>query len=266
MTTYTEAVCDRNSDSLLDKANVVGVAGGDDELLVFVTEKLPLSALADGDVVESRVEDVPTDVIEVGHVKPMLTPGDSIGLDGAGTGTYGGPVVDELGNHYMLTNNHVAADSNRARVLSSVRHPGPADGLGGQVGVLARFEPIYFDRSNYIDAALVRADRSLRGLAKPRTTTARVGWSVQKRGRTTGVTTGTVIGRNATVDVDFGSQGVARFRNQLVTGNMLSPGDSGSVLLSRAGHPVGLGFAGSDTISLHNPINIVLRTLGVRFI
>ena len=266
MITHTEAVCDRNADSLMDKANVVGVAGGKDELVVFVSRKLPLDQLNPQDVVDPIVEDVETDVIEVGEVQAMLAPGDSIGLVGAGTGTYGGPVVDELGNHYLLTNNHVAANSNKALALTEVRHPGPADGIGGRIGVLARFEPIYFDRPNYIDAALVRADAQLAGIAKPATTTGRVGWYVQKHGRTTGHTTGEIIGRNATIDVDFGDQGVARFRNQLVTDNMLSPGDSGSVLLSRAGHPVGLSFAGSDTISLHNPINIVLRTLGVSFV
>jgi len=268
MSYKTEKACDNYDSHLLDKANVIGVGGGDKKLLVFVTEKKPLDQLQKRDVVEEEIEDVETDVIEVGKIEALLKPGSSIGISGAGTGTYGGPVRDELGNQYLLTNNHVAADSNRARALTNILHPGPADGSGKNIGVLARFEPIYFNRPNHIDAALVRANSNTRldKLPKSSTTTGRVNWIVQKTGRTSGHTYGTIIARNSTVDVDFGSQGVARFRNQLVTDEMLWPGDSGSVLLSKNGHPVGLGFAGSSTISLHNPINLVLRALGVKFV
>jgi S1-C subfamily serine protease len=265
---YTEEVAEHQRDHMLDKENVVGIAGGEDELLVLVTEKKPLDELDEDDVVEREVEGVTTDVIEVGDLRPMLKAGDSIGLGNAGTGTFGGVVQDEHGNLYALTNNHVAANSNKARVLEAIHHPGPADGLGGRVGVLARFEPIFFDRENLIDAALVRLDRNqgVEVIHEAKTTTARIGWTVQKFGRTTGHTYGKVIGRNATVDVGFGTQGVARFVNQVITDKMLSPGDSGSVLLSTSRHPIALGFAGSDTISIHTPINLVLRTLGVRFL
>lgn len=266
MSDRTEEVCSHVKDDLLAKKNVVGVAGGDEQVLVFVERKEPLSVLSEEDVVESEVEGVSTDVIEVGELKPMLKPGDSIGLQSGGTGTLGGVVVDELDRYYILTNNHVAANSNRARVLEDIHHPGPADRLGRSIGKLARFEPIYFDRPNYIDAALVAlAGEDTEPSQQTETTTARVGWKVQKHGRTTGHTYGEVIGRNAAVNIDFGDQGVARFENQIITDFMLDSGDSGSMLLSRNGHPVGLGFAGSYSISIHNPINLVLRTLGVSF-
>lgn len=270
MNTHTEQVCNNHAEELLDKANVVGTVGNEkDGLLVFVTEKLPLEQLDARDVVPAQVEDVPTDVIQVGRLVPKIAPGASIGLSNAGTGTNGGPVRDRFGQIHLLTNNHVAADSNRARVLSTVHSPGAVDGLGKRIGTLGRFEPIYFDRDNYIDAALVRVDVPVTGMTSTRTATARVNWRVQKSGRTTGLTRGKIIGRNAVVDIDFGSQGVARFRDQLVTGDMLDAGDSGSVLTTRKGHPVGLCFAGSDGpegISLHNPIGSVLRSLGVTFV
>ena len=268
MSERTEEVCGHVKEHMLQKKNVVGLAGGRDLLLVFVEKKEPLSALAEEDVVDPEVEGVGTDVIEVGRIEAKLRAGDSIGLRDAGTGTLGGLVVDELGRCYVLTNNHVAANSNRARALDAVHHPGPADGLGARFGKLARFEPIYFDHPNYVDAALVAlddAEHRVESFSRTTTATARVGWRVQKRGRTTGHNEGAVIGRNAAVNVSFGALGVARFENQIVTTHMLDPGDSGSVLRSRGGYPLALGFAGSDTISLHNPINLVLRTLGVRF-
>ena len=265
MSDRTEQACTRHADRILAKANVVGIAGGDDRVLVLVTAKQPLSTLATDDVVDEQVDGIDTDVVEVGTIEALLAPGASIGIPSGGTGTYGGPVVDETGTRYLLTNNHVAAASNGARVLTEIVSPGPADGTGQPIGRLARFEPIWFDALNWIDAALVRADGPLGTLPHATTTTGRVGWTVHKTGRTSGHTTGKIIGRNATVDIGFGSGRVARFAGQIITDHMLDPGDSGSVLLSRAGHPVGLGFAGSPTVSLHNPINLVLRTLGVRF-
>ena len=266
MSERTEQVAQEYCDHMMAKANVVGTAGGEGKVLVLVTRKQPLSALAAHDVVDERVEELETDVIEVGEIRPMLKPGDSIG--NATTGTLGGFVQDENGDAYGLTNNHVAADSNRATVLTPIHSPGPHDGLGERIGVLARFEPIYFDRDNLIDAALIRLDEgvSITTDHPSETTTARTGWSVQKTGRTTGHTEGEVLGRSATIDVDFGSQGLARFTGQLLTSPMLEPGDSGSVLLSTSGHPVGLGFAGSNQVSIHTPINLVLRTLAVTFL
>lgn len=278
MSDKTEQIALEQRERLLRKANVVGVAGGEDKVIVLVTEKKPLADLNDEDVVEPRLarsitddeEEAETDVIEVGHVTPKtLVPGSSIGLKDAGTGTLGGLVVDENDALYFLTNNHVAADSNRALALTPVHSPGPADGFGERIGVLSRFEPIYFDRENYIDAALIRAEDSVSPWEAAHTinatTTARTGWQVQKYGRTSGHSEGEVLARGATIDVDFGSQGVARFVDQILTTPMLEAGDSGSVLLSTSGHPCALGFAGSDQVSIWTPINLVLRTLAVRF-
>ena len=79
------------------------------------------------------------------------------------------------------------------------------------------------------------------GLALP-------GMPLIKRGRTTGVTTGTVDSINATVNVSYGPAcGTARFVGQAITSAGLgASGDSGSVVLdSNTLTPVGLFFAGS---------------------
>jgi hypothetical protein len=91
---------------------------------------------------------------------------------------------------------------------------------------------------------------------------------VQKYGRTTALTKGTVVGINATVDVGY-SSGTARFVNQIVVYSskpFIKPGDSGSLLVTYpAVNPVGLLFAGnaSGQYAIANQINDVLGNFGV---
>ena len=265
MSQRSDRAAERSANELMRKANVIGVASGGKHVLVLVTEKLPPFSLRTEDLVPREVDGVPTRVIEVGRIVPKHKPGTSIGLRNAGTGTLGAVVYDKNGISYGLTNNHVAADSNRAVMLTTVHSPGPADSLGIRIGRLDRYQPIYFDRDNYVDAALFRLDRATGGTHPNRLLTAQVGWNVSKVGRTTGYTTGKVLGRNATISVDFGSQGVARFVDQVITTYMLDAGDSGSLVVTSGGYPCALGFAGSNTISIANPIRTVVDTLSFTF-
>jgi hypothetical protein len=92
---------------------------------------------------------------------------------------------------------------------------------------------------------------------------------VQKTGRTTGHTKGKITQMYATVRVGYPG-GSALFEDQLIispenNGQPFSqPGDSGSLVLCGL-NPVGLLFAGSDTITIVNPIHPILNRLGVRF-
>lgn len=95
--------------------------------------------------------------------------------------------------------------------------------------------------------------------------TAAAGLPVRKSGRTTGLTTGTVLVTGATVMVTYAGLGVARFRNQIVTTRMAGAGDSGSLLLDDANRAVGLLFAGSLLATVFNPIMPVLRAFRARF-
>lgn len=95
---------------------------------------------------------------------------------------------------------------------------------------------------------------------------------VQKYGRTTGLTRGTITGINAVINVGYDS-GIARFVGQIeVTGNkggFLKGGDSGSLLVVDDDDnpddlkPVGLLFAGprSGKIGFANQIKDVLDLL-----
>ncbi|MCI0495397.1 S1 family peptidase [candidate division KSB1 bacterium] len=93
-----------------------------------------------------------------------------------------------------------------------------------------------------------------------------IGMAVRKSGRTTATTSGTIEMLNVNVDVGYGGSKVATFENQIVTGAISSPGDSGSLVVDGT-EPlaVGLLFAGSDTSTVINPIDRVLELLNIQF-
>ena len=93
-----------------------------------------------------------------------------------------------------------------------------------------------------------------------------VGEILQKTGRTTNYTTGRVTAINATVNVNYGSARVARMVRQIVTTNMSAGGDSGSLLCDLNENAVGLLFAGSSRVTIHNDIRYVQNLLGIRVV
>jgi hypothetical protein len=208
--------------------------------------------------------------------------GVSTGHPAITAGTIGARVKDNGGNVYALSNNHVYADENLANFGDKVLQPGAIDGgeaPADVIGTLYAYKQIKFDGSeNVIDAAIALSSTDLLGNATPSdgygtpksvTTGAYLGQKVKKYGRTTGLTKGRVYAINATVDVGYDS-GVARFVNQIVItpGPFSLGGDSGSLIVSdergqNNRKPVGLLFAGSDLVTIANPIQAVLDTLGV---
>jgi len=92
-----------------------------------------------------------------------------------------------------------------------------------------------------------------------------IGDSVLNIGRTTQISVGRVIATNATVAVNYGALfGAAVFRHQILTTAMSAGGDSGSLLMKADLSAVGLLFAGSPFITIHNHIADVEVALGVR--
>lgn len=211
--------------------------------------------------------------------------GFSVGHVGITAGTLGTCCYDPIGlpsmprGYYILSNNHVLANSNNARLGDPILQPGPADGGRAPRDIIARlrrFVPIRFHRGtsrpiNLVDAAIAEGnlqdlDRKIHwgGHIKSLYRAPRVRDIVQKCGRTTGFTTGRVTNINATVDVNFGGGRVARFGRQIVTTVMSAPGDSGSVVLDLDERGVGLLFAGSATRTILNNLAYVQSLLGVR--
>lgn len=304
-------VQETHEEELLALENVVGVAAALKmtrgkptkkwSLVVLVEEKRKEADVPKGSMVPGQVEGVPTDVVEVGTIEPLVfntkvrpaLPGFSIGHHNITAGTFGclvrdirrcwcglekdrGPARHECPSDYLiLSNNHVLAATNQAEVGDLILQPGPFDGgvfPADGVATLERFEPIVFGGSGYnlVDAAVARPSfsrnvtGSIIGLVLPRGVgQAAVGDLVVKAGRTTQVTTGRVLAVNATVLVFFGV-GVAQFRHQIITTAMAAGGDSGSLLMDRDLNAVGLLFAGSAQITIHNHIADVESVLGVR--
>ncbi len=98
-------------------------------------------------------------------------------------------------------------------------------------------------------------------------TVAELGMTVRKSGRTTGLTTGQITILDSTVTVGYSNGRTARFDNQIITSAMSRGGDSGSLLVTASDPPlaVGLLFAGSDQVTIYNPIQIVLDSLNIEF-
>jgi len=266
-------------------------------LTVLVEQKLPKQRVPKGSQVPTRVGGVPTDVIQVGLLQPLTfnarvrpaLPGFSIGHFNITAGTFGCLVRDvrpcdcgpehggPAGDHLILSNNHVLANVNRGNAGDLILQPGPVDGgvyPADGIATLERFEPIVFGMSGYnmVDAAVARptysrnVTPSIIGIAMPRgIDQAVIGDSVLKIGRTTQISVGRVIATNATVAVNYGALfGAAVFRHQILTTAMSAGGDSGSLLMKRDLSAVGLLFAGSAFITIHNHIADVEVALGVR--
>jgi hypothetical protein len=289
----------RHEDRLLQFDNVVGVAtslkvtGGQPtstwSLAVLVEKKLPLDQVAEESRVPGELDGVPTDVVEVGRpealvfngrVRPAL-PGFSIGHFNITAGTFGCLVRDIRpqgdGEYLILSNNHVLANVNAGSPGDLILQPGPFDGgvfPADAVATLERFEPITFGRSGYniVDCAVAKplfsrnVVAAIIGRAIPRgIDQALIGQLVIKVGRTSQITVGSVLATDATVAVSYGAPGTAVFRHQILTTAMAAGGDSGSLLMTNpALDAVGLLFAGSPFITIHNHISEVEVALGVR--
>lgn len=205
-----------------------------------------------------------------------------------------GALVQNNDIQYILSNNHVLAKTNMGVIGEDIIQPGLIDqnpvcykDYSDAVADLSKFVPISFTRgtTNKVDAAIAE---SRSGLVDPSGSILNIGqvssstvapslnMPVEKSGRTTGLTTGTVTAVNITVDVLYtktcgiGSQ-KARFINQIMIGpgGFSAGGDSGSLIIENCSpypRAVGLLFAGSNTVTVANPISNVLSSLGVSIV
>jgi len=224
--------------------------------------------------------------------------GFSVGHPAITAGSIGARVTDGV-NVYILSNNHVLANSNDASIGDPELQPGAYDGGAApadQIATLAAFKAIDFSGGgNPIDAAIARV--TVPGDLANTTPTddgygvpnseifgdangdgafdninSLLGLNVQKYGRTTKLTHGQITGINATVtvcyEVFFGfCLKAATFVDQLIIepGTFSGGGDSGSLIVTddASKSPVGLLFAGSSTQTIANRIDLVLSNFGV---
>ncbi len=161
----------RTHKKLMKKANVIGMGVGFKEtsgvktdelsLTLLVRDKQPVSALSAKDRVPAVMDDIKTDVIRVGRVvahqsrrdrhRPA-TGGVSIGHFAITEGTLGLVVRDNnTSEQFILSNNHVLANSNDARAGDGILQPGPGDGgkmPADKIAELVRFIPLKYKGTN----------------------------------------------------------------------------------------------------------------------
>ncbi|QEV17462.1 hypothetical protein [Streptomyces alboniger] len=210
----------------------------------------------------------------LGGVVYDFLPGASVDPPGSGLGV--------PAKFYVLSNNHVLADSNRAQLGSAIVQPGVFDGgqdPADRIATLERFITIQFApqiplerQNNVVDAALASVDfqdatREQYFSGAPRAwrrkANVAVGDLVKKTGRTTNISFGRIIAVDATIDVNYGTAGTARFKDQILTTNISAGGDSGSLVASRDDVALGLLFAGSSVVTVVNHIENVRALLRV---
>jgi hypothetical protein len=204
-------------------------------------------------------------------------------------------VVQDTNNaQYILSNNHVLAKTNKGIIGDDIIQPGLIDqnpvcykDYADAVADLSKFVPILFKRgaTNRVDAAIAKirdgavdSSGSILNIGETSNSTVlpTLGMPVKKSGRTTGLTSGTITATNVTVNVTYnkscgiGSQ-TAKFINQVMIGpgGFSGGGDSGSLIVEDCSpypRAVGLLFAGSDAVTVANPITNVLALLGVSMV
>jgi hypothetical protein len=184
--------------------NVVGVGIGEklsDEgptgvkaITFLVKVKYPKSQLTEKTLIPPSVDGIPTDVVEVGILRPFArkkstasarpapapaaepnpqtrirpaAPGCSIGFREPSdafimAGTFGALVRDDQAI-YILSNNHVLADENALDIGSPIFQPGLLDGGSvsrDQVAALSRFIPLDPSGDNAVDCAIAKVTRA----------------------------------------------------------------------------------------------------------
>ena len=155
----------RNRDQLLTRANVVATGVGykitagqkTSNLCIVcsVTQKVAELQITSQDMVPKTLEGTPTDVVQTGIIRALQSPTDrirpapggvSIGHKDITAGTLG-CLVKKNDQIFILSNNHVLANSNQAEIGDPILQPGPYDGGSypdDHIANLEEFVPIEF--------------------------------------------------------------------------------------------------------------------------
>jgi hypothetical protein len=193
-------------------------------------------------------------------------------------GTLGAIVRDNsTGRPLMLSNFHVMCIDNGWSAGDQMAQPGRNDGGTCPANVVGGI--LRASLGGTVDCAVADITAS-RGNACEiidigpinGTDVASMGLAVRKRGRTTGLTYGTVDSVDLTVSIDYGDGlGMQTLLHQIGvkpdpthSAKFSDHGDSGAVVVNSGGKVVGLNFAGDDTgYGIANPIADVFAALGI---
>jgi len=215
--------------------------------------------------------------------------GASVGHASVTAGTLGAFGIHRpSGRTVMLSNNHVLANENKAKIGDAVLQPGAYDGGrrgADAVAELLGFVAIKPKMNNLVDAAVaaLAADVAWDGatltgigtLAGVRTGMLVPGDRVRKVGRTTGVTHGVVTAIEVDDVVVRYERGEIGFDSQIEIEStdrrpFSAGGDSGSVIVDAQDRACALLFAGSDQggqnglgVTYANDLGLVLQALEI---
>ena len=182
-------------------------------------------------------------------------------------GTLGAFLLPEQsgGVMHVVSNNHVLADSNRAKNGDAIYYMGETP---VKIGALKNFKPISSTQSNTLDLAVAEIPSFVNtGLTPGANRNSYVGESVYKIGGKTGTTYGVVRSFHYTAKIDYPGFKAVFVDQMQITSNLpgfsfSQPGDSGSLIRSSNDNSfVGLLFAGNGQWTLANHQSIVLEQL-----
>lgn len=238
-------------------------------------------------------------------IKLGTSGGDSLDLTKSGntitccSGTLGS-LVQRAGTFYILSNNHVLARSDQAKVGEPVTQPGLVDSNctpATPVANLSQFVQLpqggtsTSPKTGTVDAAIAQivsgavdtsgsilelgaasATPNVPNPAPPASSTVApsIGMGVAKAGRSSGLTCSSISSVNTIVDIDYatscsgGTSFTVEYDNQIVIsgGSFSAAGDSGSLVVNTStAQPVGLLYGGDTTSTVANPISTVLNAL-----
>ena len=161
-------VLDSVRSTLMNHKNVVatgvgykvseGRKTGQLSIICSVERKEPLSSLSSSEILPKVVDGIPTDVVPTGRIRVFQPPtgrfrpapgGVSVGHFEITAGTLG-CLVRKNGELYMLSNNHVLANSNDASAGDPILQPGPYDGGKNPEDLIAELSE--FVTINYTDS------------------------------------------------------------------------------------------------------------------
>jgi len=264
-------------------------------VVAFVEQKKAESELEESDVLPKEIDGWKVDVQEVGElgIEPIepqspqdtgeinttekhrpFPQGVSIGHPDVTAGTAGFIAWKKSEKHGItypepvgVSNNHVAANENKASEGDTILQPGSYDGGKEKIGELDGYVEMV-DQDNKVDVAWYtiegrKSNSYVPSIGVP-TETAEVSENdkVKKFGRTTGLRKGQVKSTDARVRVKY-SDGVKEFEDQIITESISTGGDSGSAVVNTDGELVGLLFAGSPKVTVANRIQNVLDETGL---
>ena len=204
-----------------------------------------------------------------------------------------GSLIQVNGVQYIMSNYHVlesdiVSGGNNLVATSGqpVIQPGLSDvncnsASAQSVGTLVKLSSLPGSNVDVsvaqVSPGMVSPDGAILGIGtlSKNTVTAALRQGVKKSGRTTGLSSSSISGLNATISVAYdnecagGAAFTKTFTGQIVIANrgskFLNSGDSGSLMVENVStnpRAVGLLYAGSSTTAIANPINEVLTFVG----